>query len=172
MPLRRIAVLGLGKVGTLAAKLLHAGGFDVVGFDSRAPHQPLPFAVQVVSVETDDGAGAATQGFDAVLSCLPYRINKRIAAAAHARRDPLFRSDRGRPDDSGDHRSRARARGSDGAAMRRSRRASSASSAPRRSPRSKSAGRCGCASARFRRIRPVSWAMRSTGRPRASSTNT
>jgi saccharopine dehydrogenase-like NADP-dependent oxidoreductase len=26
----------------------------------------------------------ATQGFDAVLSCLPYRINKRIAAAAHA----------------------------------------------------------------------------------------
>jgi len=85
MALRKIAVLGLGKVGTLAAKLLHAGGFDVVGFDSRTPHQPLPFAVRVASVETDDGAGAATQGFDAVLSCLPYRINKRIAAAAHAR---------------------------------------------------------------------------------------
>jgi phosphoglycerate dehydrogenase-like enzyme len=46
MPLRRIAVLGLGKVGTLAAKLLHSGGFDVVGFDSRTPHQALPFAVR------------------------------------------------------------------------------------------------------------------------------
>ncbi len=85
MPLRRIAVLGLGKVGTLAAKLLHGGGFHVVGIDSRTPHQKLPFAVQALNLETDDGAGAATQGFDAVLSCLPYRINKRIAAAAHAR---------------------------------------------------------------------------------------
>ena len=27
----------------------------------------------------------ATEGFDAVLSCLPYRINKRIATAAHDR---------------------------------------------------------------------------------------
>jgi saccharopine dehydrogenase-like NADP-dependent oxidoreductase len=85
MPLRKIAVLGLGKVGTLAARLLDAGGFDVAGFDSRTPHHPLPFAVHALNVETDDGAGAATQGFDAVLSCLPYRINKRIAAAAHAR---------------------------------------------------------------------------------------
>jgi len=84
MPLRRIAVLGLGKVGTLAAKLLHGGGFDVVGFDSRAPHHALPFEVRTTGVETDAGATAATRGFDAALSCLPYRINKRIAAAAHA----------------------------------------------------------------------------------------
>ena len=28
MPLHKIAVLGLGKVGTLAAKLLHENGFD------------------------------------------------------------------------------------------------------------------------------------------------
>ena len=46
MPLHKIAVLGLGKVGTLAAKLLHESGFDVTGFDSRAPQEPLPFAVQ------------------------------------------------------------------------------------------------------------------------------
>lgn len=84
MPLRRIAVLGLGKVGMLAAKLLHVGGFDVVGFDARAPHNALPFAVRGIDVETDAGAREATHGFDAVLSCLPYRINKRIAAAAHA----------------------------------------------------------------------------------------
>jgi len=84
MPLGRIAVLGLGKVGTLAAKLLHGGGFDVVGFDSRAPYRPLPFEVRTINVETDAGAREATRGFDAVLSCLPYRINKRIAAGAHA----------------------------------------------------------------------------------------
>jgi len=83
MPLRKIAVLGLGKVGMLAAKLLHAGGLDVVGFDSRMPHQPLPFEVRAIDAETDAGAGEATRGFDAVLSCLPYRINERIAAAAH-----------------------------------------------------------------------------------------
>jgi saccharopine dehydrogenase (NAD+, L-lysine-forming) len=82
--LRKIAVLGLGKVGTLAAKLLHEGGFEVVGFDSRTSHQSLPFELRAINVETDAGAGDATRGFDAVLSCLPYRINKRIAGAAHA----------------------------------------------------------------------------------------
>lgn len=85
MPLQKIAVLGLGKVGTLAAKLLHHGGFDVTGFDNRTPQEALPFAVQGANLESDDGVRAATQGFDAVLSCLPYRINQRIAAAAHAR---------------------------------------------------------------------------------------
>jgi saccharopine dehydrogenase-like NADP-dependent oxidoreductase len=85
MPLQRIAVLGLGKVGTLAAKLLHHGGFDVTGFDNRTPHEPLPFAVKAVDLMSDDGGRAVTQGFDAVLSCLPYRINQRIAKAAHAK---------------------------------------------------------------------------------------
>ena len=85
MPLRKIAVLGLGKVGTLAARLLHQGGFDVTGFDSRPAPGTLPFAVRSVDLAADDGVCAATEGFDAVLSCLPYRVNKRIATAAHAR---------------------------------------------------------------------------------------
>jgi saccharopine dehydrogenase-like NADP-dependent oxidoreductase len=84
MPLQKIAVLGLGKVGTLAAKLLHHGGFKVTGFDSRTPQEALPFAVQATDLMSDDGVRAATHGFDAVLSCLPYRINRRIATAAHA----------------------------------------------------------------------------------------
>ena len=33
--IKRIAVLGLGKVGTLAATLLHETGFEVTGFDVR-----------------------------------------------------------------------------------------------------------------------------------------
>ena len=84
MPLQKIAVLGLGKVGTLAAKLLHQGGFEVTGFDSRSPRETLPFAVETADVGSDEGVKAVTRGYDAVLSCLPYRINKRIAAAAHA----------------------------------------------------------------------------------------
>jgi saccharopine dehydrogenase-like NADP-dependent oxidoreductase len=84
MPLQKIAVLGLGKVGTLAAKLLHVNGFAVTGFDSRAPHEALPFRVESVDLVSDAGIAAATRTFDAVLSCLPYRLNTRIAQAAHA----------------------------------------------------------------------------------------
>jgi saccharopine dehydrogenase-like NADP-dependent oxidoreductase len=84
VPLDKIAVLGLGKVGTLAAKLLHRAGLEVIGFDNRTPYETLPFAVQTVDVASEDGLRIATQGFDAVLSCLPYRVNERIAAAAHA----------------------------------------------------------------------------------------
>ena len=84
MSLQKIAVLGLGKVGTLAAKLLHQGGFTVIGFDSRNPQESLPFVVQRIDLVSDDGIRAATVGFDAVLSCLPYRLNRRIAIAAHA----------------------------------------------------------------------------------------
>ena len=84
MPLNKIAVLGLGKVGILAAKLLHRVGLEVIGFDKRTPHEALPFAVQTVDVASEDGLRIATEGFDAVLSCLPYHVNKRIAAAAHA----------------------------------------------------------------------------------------
>ena len=85
MALKKIAVLGLGKVGTLAAKPFTRVDSDVTGFDSRPPHETLPFTVRSADVGADDGVRAATQGFDAVLSCLPYRINKRIAAAAHER---------------------------------------------------------------------------------------
>jgi saccharopine dehydrogenase-like NADP-dependent oxidoreductase len=85
MALQKIAVLGLGRVGTLAARLLHQGGFDVTGFDSRSPHATQPFATRTTDLGGEAGARAATEGFDAVLSCLPYHINKRIAAAAHER---------------------------------------------------------------------------------------
>ncbi len=85
MALNTIAVLGLGKVGTLAAKLLHDEGFDVTAFDSRAPLGALPFATRIVDLASDTGIATVTQQYDAVLSCLPYRLNARIAAAAHAR---------------------------------------------------------------------------------------
>ena len=46
MSFEKIAVLGLGKVGKLAAKLLHDSGFTVTGYDVRTPREKLPFAVK------------------------------------------------------------------------------------------------------------------------------
>jgi saccharopine dehydrogenase-like NADP-dependent oxidoreductase len=84
MPLDRIAVLGLGRVGTLAAKLLHENDFQVRAFDARVPKERLPFPVTGTDLSSDDGIATVSKDVDAVLSCLPYHLNRRIAAAAHA----------------------------------------------------------------------------------------
>src|SRR4029453_19245806 len=84
MPLDRIAVLGLGRVGRLAAKLLHDDGIRVTAYDARLPKERLPFTVANVDLATEDGIAAITKDVDAVLSCLPYHLNRRIATAAHA----------------------------------------------------------------------------------------
>ena len=81
--MKSIAVLGLGKVGTLAAELLHDGGFDVTGLDVRQKRTKLPFPVEKADF-ADTGALAALMArFDAVLSCLPYALNIDVATAAH-----------------------------------------------------------------------------------------
>lgn len=78
----KIAVLGLGKVGQLAAELLVEAGFEVTAVDHRAAESALP----VTRVDVADPAALsrllATQ--DAVLSCLPYSLNKSVATIAHA----------------------------------------------------------------------------------------
>lgn len=80
--IRRLAVLGLGRVGTLAATLLHEAGFEVTGFDLRQPDAEIPFRVTRQSVASEEAARSLLAGFDAVLSCLPYRLNLEIARAA------------------------------------------------------------------------------------------
>lgn len=81
--IKRIAVLGLGRVGSLAATLLHETGFEVVGFDARKLRRKLPFKVEQKSAATKTEALKACKGFDAVLSCLPYNLNVGVAKAAH-----------------------------------------------------------------------------------------
>ena len=81
--IKRVAVLGLGRVGTLAAVLLHETGFDVTGFDVDAPRDELPFRVEHKSAATESEVKALCGGFDAILSCLPYHLNVGVAAAAH-----------------------------------------------------------------------------------------
>jgi len=79
-----IAVLGLGKVGTLAAELLHESGFVVAGFDAAAHPRDLPFEVKTLSVADPQALTAVLASVDGVLSCLPFHLNLGVARAAHA----------------------------------------------------------------------------------------
>lgn len=81
--IERIAVLGLGRVGALAATLLQESGFDVVGIDPSPPAGDLPFAVERIPVAAGNEPGDMFRGFNAILSCLPYHLNLGIASAAH-----------------------------------------------------------------------------------------
>lgn len=83
MTFTRIAVLGLGKVGHLAAELLAEAGFVVTGFDAR-PIPGAPFPVRHADFADAAAFPLALEGQEAVLSCLPYAYNKAVASAAHA----------------------------------------------------------------------------------------
>lgn len=80
--MKTIAILGLGKVGTLAGELLHNSGFTVTGIDSRAV-EGLPFDCKSLDVSDLEALRTALTGQDAVLSCLPYFLNVGVAQIAH-----------------------------------------------------------------------------------------
>ena len=79
--IRSVLVLGLGKVGTLVATLLHESGFSVTGCDKQ-PSEDHAFAVLGLDVTAADQLAGALKGCDAVVSCLPYRFNLAVATAA------------------------------------------------------------------------------------------
>ncbi|MGE0629133.1 MAG: saccharopine dehydrogenase C-terminal domain-containing protein [Hyphomicrobiaceae bacterium] len=81
--MERVAVLGLGKIGTLTAELLHAGGLNVTGYDAASTTRNLPFPVERSDITNPDILSKALSGVDAVVSCLPYQLNLAVAAAAH-----------------------------------------------------------------------------------------
>jgi saccharopine dehydrogenase-like NADP-dependent oxidoreductase len=78
----RIAVMGLGKVGHLAAELLADSGFVVIGHDIR-PAGGATFEARVTDLTDETAVRGACEQVDAVLSCLPYHLNGRLAEAAH-----------------------------------------------------------------------------------------
>ena len=82
MTLEKIAVLGLGRVGALAAELLVEAGLSVVGVDQRAP-EDASYDCLTVDVSNPDQIGPVLDRVDAVLSCLPYHLNIDIATQAH-----------------------------------------------------------------------------------------
>jgi len=83
MTFKRIAVLGLGNVGTLAAKLLREAGFAVTGYDIHTPREALPFDVRADDITSPEVLAAEFTKVDAILSCLPFHLNVDVATAAH-----------------------------------------------------------------------------------------
>ena len=82
--MNNVAVLGLGKVGTLVGVLL-SEKFNITGFDIRTPHydMKLPFTVKQLDIGKVDHIKIALEGMDAVISALPYYLNTHIAEIAH-----------------------------------------------------------------------------------------
>lgn len=80
--IRSIYVLGLGKVGSLVATLLHETGFEVLGADLRDPGDQA-FRAEKLSGSGPEELERRMKGFDAVVSCLPYEFNAGVATVAH-----------------------------------------------------------------------------------------
>lgn len=81
--MKSVAVIGLGKVGSLVGTLL-SEIFTVTGFDQSQPATELPFSVQTGSVSDTAQLSGFLADKDAVVSCLPYNLNLPVAQAAHA----------------------------------------------------------------------------------------
>jgi saccharopine dehydrogenase-like NADP-dependent oxidoreductase len=81
--MKKIAVVGLGKVGSLVACLLNEQ-FTVMGIDQQLPKESFPF--KTITGNVQDGAflQQALSSQDAVVSCLPYSLNLPVAQAAFA----------------------------------------------------------------------------------------
>ncbi len=82
--MQKILTLGLGKVGSLVGVLL-SKRFEVTGLDKQKPHYDyeLPFKVLEGDVTDQDFMLDLMREQDAVVSALPYFLNKPIAQMAH-----------------------------------------------------------------------------------------
>ena len=82
--MKNILVLGLGKVGSLVGTLL-SSKFNVKGLDQSKPHYnyKLPFDVIQGDVSDLKSMKSILKDFDAVVSALPFFLNKNIAKLAH-----------------------------------------------------------------------------------------
>ncbi|MBS2210987.1 saccharopine dehydrogenase NADP-binding domain-containing protein [Carboxylicivirga mesophila] len=80
--IKNIAVVGLGKVGSLVAILLNKS-FNVHGFDSQPIANSFSFQSSMIDITEREAAFQKLKEFDAVVSCLPYKYNIIIAQIAH-----------------------------------------------------------------------------------------
>lgn len=79
--LESVLVLGLGKVGTLVGVLLQKTGFQVAGLDAQ-DRSDLPFDTRKMDASDIEGLSAMIREYDAVVSCLPFQFNLKIATLA------------------------------------------------------------------------------------------
>jgi saccharopine dehydrogenase-like NADP-dependent oxidoreductase len=80
--MKHIAVIGLGKVGSLVGTLL-SDLFTVTGFDQKQPFEQLPFDIVIGDTSNPKQLEKFLSDNDAVVSCLPYHLNLAVAKAAH-----------------------------------------------------------------------------------------
>ncbi|TNE30470.1 MAG: L-lysine dehydrogenase [Alphaproteobacteria bacterium] len=79
--IKNILVLGLGRVGVLVATLLHETGYKVTGADA-ALSEDFPFNAKELDVSDPAKLQALMKDNDAIVSCLPFFLNKDIARLA------------------------------------------------------------------------------------------
>ena len=84
LQIKDVLVLGMGKVGSLVGVLL-SERFNVTALDKKEPHYDykLPFVCQQGDVADLDFMKKEIEKYDAVVSALPYFLNKPIAQIAH-----------------------------------------------------------------------------------------
>ena len=80
--MKHIAVIGLGKVGSLVGIFLN-DQFEVTGLDQFSPSESLPFKTIQGTITDDVFLSEFLSSMDAVVSCLPYNMNLVVAKAAH-----------------------------------------------------------------------------------------
>lgn len=78
---QKILVLGLGKVGSLVGHLLQESGFAVSGIDSES-RGDMPFPIIRGDVSDPLAIAREIKQVDAVVSCLPYHLNRTVVEAA------------------------------------------------------------------------------------------
>src|SRR5690554_7292159 len=79
--IKNIGVLGLGKVGSLVATLL-SSKYKVEGMDQAEAKEKFPFKIVKGDVSNDKSIRDFLKDKDAVVSCLPYFLNIKIAETA------------------------------------------------------------------------------------------
>lgn len=89
--MKNIAVLGMGKVGSLVGVLL-SKRFNVTGVDQKKPHYniKLPFEIIESDVSNEEAIASLCENNDAIVSCLPYFLNKPIAKLCHEHKVHYF----------------------------------------------------------------------------------
>lgn len=80
--IKKIVVLGLGKVGELVATLAKESGFSVTGVDS-VKRNKMAFPIVVGDVTNRKFLEELFAKNDAVISCLPYFLNKSVIQIAY-----------------------------------------------------------------------------------------
>ena len=85
-----MSVLGLGRVGLVAASFLDEAGFDVTGYARHRPRRATSFQTVAVDVTDLEVLTAVLAKHEAVLSCLPHALNRSVALVAHRLGIPYF----------------------------------------------------------------------------------